>query len=133
MGAITVRAKGAGRGALVAGLVASVALFASGCAGPGAVKVDPKGLHGMYRAGESGGEIRLHADGRFSAVGISKREAVGLGSATPVDFDGAWSAPPPTSSIWSPTTPATARTWKTFSSGPPARKRCSCTRTSTDR
>ncbi|MFK0256608.1 hypothetical protein [Streptomyces sp. NPDC090445] len=75
-------------------LVASVAVFASGCAGPGAVKVDPDRLPGVYRDGETGGEIRLHVDGRFSAVGISQNDAMGHGSAVPVDFGGTWSPTP---------------------------------------
>lgn len=73
-------------------LVAAVAVFASGCFGPGAVEVDPRGLPGTYRDGETGGEVRLHADGRFSVTGISASDLWWHGGAATVDFGGTWSA-----------------------------------------
>lgn len=92
MGAGTVRTRGAVRGGLFTVFVAAVAVFASGCVGPGAVEVDPDGLPGTYRDGETGGEIRLHVNGRFSVTGISGSDLWWHGGAASVDFDGTWSA-----------------------------------------
>ncbi|MEU0368831.1 hypothetical protein ABZ070_00950 [Streptomyces sp. NPDC006283] len=71
-----------------------MAVLASGCAGPGAVNVDPDRLPGVYRDDETGAEIRLHPGGRFSAVGIAKSDAYHRGSATRVDFGGTWDSTP---------------------------------------
>ncbi|MEU9229424.1 hypothetical protein AB0D40_34355 [Streptomyces massasporeus] len=69
-----------------------MAVFASGCVGPGAAQVDPAGLPGKYRDGETGGEIRLHVNGRFSVTGISGDDLWWHGGPASVDFDGTWSA-----------------------------------------
>lgn len=92
MGAEAVRARRAVRGGFAAVLVAAVAVFASGCGGPGAVEVDPGSLPGTYRDGETGGEIRLRADGRFSVTGIPESDLWWHGGPASVDFDGTWSA-----------------------------------------
>jgi hypothetical protein len=92
MGVEAVRVRGAVRGGFGAVLVAAVAVFASGCGGPGAVEVDPDGLPGTYRDGETGGEIRLHVNGRFSVTGISESDLWWHGGPASVDFDGTWSA-----------------------------------------
>ncbi|MFJ4283931.1 hypothetical protein [Streptomyces massasporeus] len=92
MGARTMRTRCAVRGGFVAVLVAAVAVFASGCMGPSAVEVDPDGLPGTYRDGETGGEIRLNGDGRFSVTGISGSDLWFHGPAASVDFSGTWSA-----------------------------------------
>ncbi|MGC0373297.1 hypothetical protein [Streptomyces sp. SAI-229] len=94
MGGATVRTRGGGRGGFVTVLLAAVAVLASGCAGAGAVHVDPDRLPGVYRDEETGAEIRLHHGGRFSAVGIAKSDAYWHGSATRVDFDGTWNPTP---------------------------------------
>ncbi|MFF7501188.1 hypothetical protein ACFZBM_17365 [Streptomyces lavendulae] len=94
MGGRTVRTRGTGGSGFVAVLVAFVAVFVSGCWSSCAANVDPDALPGVYRDGETGGEIRLHVGGRFSAVGISKSDVRGRGSAAPVDFGGTWSATP---------------------------------------
>ncbi|MEU2832166.1 hypothetical protein ABZ667_26415 [Streptomyces lavendulae] len=39
-------------------------MFVSGCWSPGTANVDPDALPGVYRDGETGGEIRLHVGGR---------------------------------------------------------------------
>ncbi|MET9762631.1 hypothetical protein ABZ016_26875 [Streptomyces sp. NPDC006372] len=92
MGARTVRTRAAVRGGFVTVLVAAVAVFASGCGRPGAVVVDPVGLPGTYRDGETGGEIRLHVNGRFSVAGISESDLWWHGGPASVDFGGTWSA-----------------------------------------
>ncbi|MFD3557956.1 hypothetical protein ACFWWA_38550 [Streptomyces goshikiensis] len=48
----------------------------------------------MYRSEETGGEIRLDADGKFSATDITEGEVEGRGSADPVDFGGQWNVTP---------------------------------------
>ncbi|MER5761930.1 hypothetical protein [Streptomyces sp. NPDC002082] len=48
----------------------------------------------MYRSAETGAEIRLDADGRFSATDISEGEVEGQGSTDPIDFGGKWSVTP---------------------------------------
>ncbi|MFF5313604.1 hypothetical protein [Streptomyces massasporeus] len=92
MGVRTVKARGTVRGGFVAVLVAAWAVSASGCVGPGAVEVDPDGLPGIYRDGETGGEIRLHVNGRFSVTGISESDLWWHGGRASVDFGGTWSA-----------------------------------------
>lgn len=87
------RSRGAVRGGFTV-LVAAAAEFASGCAGPGTVTVDPENLPGTYRASETGGEIRLLADGRFSVTGISGNDLGWHERAVPVDFGGTYSATP---------------------------------------
>ncbi|MFF1410658.1 hypothetical protein ACFVX6_12855 [Streptomyces sp. NPDC058289] len=86
-GAVVTR--GSGGWWLVAVLIAS-ALVTSGCAGP----VDRDELPGVYRNEKTGGEIRLDADGKFSATEISEGEVEGRGSADPVNFGGKWSVTP---------------------------------------
>ncbi|MFF7731360.1 hypothetical protein [Streptomyces sp. NPDC007984] len=92
MGDRAVRTRGVVRGGFVAVLVAAVEVFASGCAGPGAVEVDPKGVPGTYRDGETGGEIRLDAGGRFSVTGVAESDLWRHGGTASVDFGGTWSA-----------------------------------------
>lgn len=82
------------RSGCVAVLLAAAAVLASGCAGAGAVNVDPDRLPGVYRDDKTGAEIRLHPGGRFSAVGIAKSDAYQHGSATRVDFNGTWDPTP---------------------------------------
>ncbi|MFD7246415.1 hypothetical protein [Streptomyces massasporeus] len=91
MGARAVRSRDAVRGGFIAVLLAAVAVSASGCLGPSAVAVDPDGLPGTYRDGETGGEIRLHVNGRFSVSGIEGSDLWWHGGAASVDFGGTWS------------------------------------------
>ncbi|MFE6098020.1 hypothetical protein ACFQ7M_39650 [Streptomyces massasporeus] len=91
MGASTVRTRGAVGGGLATVLLAAVAVFASGCVGPGTVAVDPDGLPGTYRDNETGGEIQLHVNGRFSVTGISASDLWWHGGDASVDFGGTWS------------------------------------------
>ncbi|MFD4133729.1 hypothetical protein [Streptomyces goshikiensis] len=86
-GAVVRRGKGGWW--LAAALIAS-AVVTSGCAGP----VDRDALPGVYRNEKTGAEIRLDADGKFSATDISEGEVEGQGSADPVDFGGQWSVTP---------------------------------------
>ncbi|MER5485035.1 hypothetical protein ABT024_17665 [Streptomyces sp. NPDC002812] len=69
-----------GQGRLAASLAASVALV-SGCMG----SVDPDELPGVYRNDETGAELRLEPDGRFSATDV-----VTDGFSDPADFSGRW-------------------------------------------
>ncbi|WP_371681511.1 hypothetical protein [Streptomyces sp. NBC_01276] len=94
MGVKSMRARKRGRGGFVAALIVSAAVFATACASPGAVNVDADDLPGTYRDGKTGGEILLDVNGRFSAKGISKSDAMGRGGTVPVDFGGTWSATP---------------------------------------
>ncbi|MFF0276962.1 hypothetical protein [Streptomyces sp. NPDC004330] len=61
----------------------------------GPVHVDPADLPGVYRNDDAGAEIRLNADGRFSAVGFSK-EDVEIDGRTALlgDFGGTWDTTP---------------------------------------
>ncbi|WP_424215711.1 hypothetical protein ACN20G_26475 (plasmid) [Streptomyces sp. BI20] len=88
--------RGAGRrGVAVAGLVALTAVFVSGCFGPGAVHVDAAGLPGVYRNDDTGAEIRLDTNGRFSAVGLSQDQVSRAGRALPLgEFGGTWNPTP---------------------------------------
>ncbi|MFE6855448.1 hypothetical protein ACFVDH_32220 [Streptomyces sp. NPDC057674] len=88
-------ARGVGRGGLVAVLVALMAVLVSGCIGLGPVHVDPVNLPGVYRNDDAGAEIRLDADGRFSAVGFSEEDVeIDGGTALLGDFGGTWDTTP---------------------------------------
>ncbi|MCM1973713.1 MULTISPECIES: hypothetical protein [unclassified Streptomyces] len=89
MRAGSVVTRGSGGWWLVAALIATV-VAASGCAGP----VGRDELPGVYRSAETGAEIRLDADGKFSATDISEGEVEGRGSTDPIDFGGKWSVTP---------------------------------------
>ncbi|MGW6691946.1 hypothetical protein [Streptomyces sp. NPDC054961] len=72
-------ARGTGGRWLVAVLTVA-AVLTSGCA-----SVDPDELPGVYRNAKEGSELRLEADGRFSA-----KDVVTDGSSDPADFSGRW-------------------------------------------
>lgn len=88
-------ARGVGRGGLVAVLVALMTVLTSGCVRMGPVRVDPGDLPGVYRNDDAGAEIRLDADGRFSAVGFSEEDVeIDGGTALLGDFGGTWDTTP---------------------------------------
>ncbi|MFL9683759.1 hypothetical protein [Streptomyces sp. KL110A] len=88
-------ARGMGRSGFVAVLGALMTVLVSGCIGLGPVHVDPGDLPGVYRNDDTGAEIRLEADGRFSAVGFSQDDvAIDGGTALLGDFGGTWDPTP---------------------------------------
>ncbi|MFF2776074.1 hypothetical protein ACFVU3_14305 [Streptomyces sp. NPDC058052] len=86
--------RGMGRSGLVAMSVALMTVLVSGCIDLGPVHVDPDHLPGVYRNDDTGAEIRLDADGRFSAVGFSQDEVGIDGTASLGDFGGTWDPTP---------------------------------------
>ncbi|MGW4776157.1 hypothetical protein ACWEPA_05815 [Streptomyces filamentosus] len=84
-----------GRSGFVAVLVALMTILVAGCTGMGPVHVDPDRLPGVYRNDDTGAEIRLDVDGRFSAVGFS-RDDVGIAGENALldDFGGTWDPTP---------------------------------------
>ncbi|GGY80785.1 hypothetical protein GCM10010363_72040 [Streptomyces omiyaensis] len=88
-------ARGTGRSGFAAALIALMTVAVSGCGGLGPVHVDPSDLPGVYRDDDAGAEIRLDADGRFSAVGLSQEDVEIDGGTTSLgDFDGTWDPTP---------------------------------------
>ncbi|MGA4980337.1 hypothetical protein [Streptomyces cinereoruber] len=89
------RARGAGRSGFVTVLVALMTVLVSGCIGLGPGHVDPEALPGVYRNEDTGAEIRLGADGRFSAIGLSQDDVeIDGGTAALDDFGGTWNPTP---------------------------------------